>query len=149
MDIARELLARPNWRYRGLLLRSEWRRRAPEAVADIYVWQQEARDTRLREHTAFRLRIEADRVEPGLRAPAVAAAQKVFADAGITPMLGFDGHCANETWDEVYSCSAGTRPADDLMQAAAVWYRAQDAAGHVCFPDQPDASLQLSVDYRD
>ena len=128
----------------ALVARPEWRELDPERGADAYVWDVE-------EHhpvapSAFVLRWHYAGASADQLARAVAAAEQVFRETGVTPAAAARGQYRRACWD-VGGFVAKHRPAAKALDAASAWDRAEAAALSACCTDSefppPGAGIEL------
>ena len=70
----------------------------------------------------------------------IAAAEAVFARAGITALQGAEGLFALEGWD-IKGFPEDDKPTEDDDRAATVWLEADEAAAAACCADWPEEKV--------
>jgi hypothetical protein len=100
----------------------------------------------------MKLRLEIMGASPAESQRGIAAADAVFAAAGISAEQATDGMFALEGWDDA-SFQADMEPDEDEDLAASVWMEANKAAIQACCADWPvdavDGQLQFNRVGRD
>ncbi|MER9296988.1 hypothetical protein NKI38_10930 [Mesorhizobium sp. M0621] len=86
------------------------------------------------------LRLNIEGATPEEHARGVAAADAVFARAGITPLQGADGLFALDGWD-IKGFPEDDQPTEDEARAAAVWVEADKAAATACCAGWPEEKV--------
>lgn len=86
------------------------------------------------------LRLNIEGATPEELAHGVAAAEAVFAQAGITALQGAEGLFALEGWD-IKGFPEDDQPTEDEDRAATVWMEADEAATKACCAGWPEDTI--------
>ena len=106
-----------------------WRELDPERAADSYVWDVEERHPV--SPSAFVLKWHYAGASDEQLVRAVAAAEQVFRETGVTPAAAARGQYRRACWDDG-GFAAEDAPPDDALDAASAWDDAEGAAFDVC-----------------
>lgn len=96
----------------------------------------------------MKLRLNLDEASPEELARGIAAAEAVFAAAGISAEEAANGMFALEGWDD-QSFPEDEEPTEDDDRAAAVWMDANKAALKACCTDWPEVPRELRLELLD
>ncbi len=104
-----------------------WCHLSPEHCADAYVRTVEEQRNVSPSAFVVAATFAQDGAASMQHAAAVAAATRVFGDAGVTPAAAARGWYERECWDRT-GFSATEQPTDAELHAAVIWDRAEQAA---------------------
>lgn len=93
----------------------------------------------------MKLRLNLNEASPEEMARGIAAAEAVFADAGISAEEAADGMFALEAWDD-QSFPEDDEPTEADDRAAAVWMDANKAALEACCAGWPEVPRELRLE---